>query len=70
MTSSAAVTRRWAPLRIFDKHEYTLKYVNEFGLELMPYDTGTRAFYMQGKRFLPRRRAALAARRVRAGRAA
>jgi monoamine oxidase len=27
--------------------------VREFGLELTPYDTGTRAFHMQGKRFLP-----------------
>ena len=40
-------------IRIFDSHEYTLKYVNEFGLELTPYDTGTRAFHMQGKRFRP-----------------
>jgi monoamine oxidase len=40
-------------IRIFESHEYTLKHVNEFGLELTPYDTGTRAFHMQGKRFLP-----------------
>jgi monoamine oxidase len=40
-------------VRIFDSHEYTLRYVNEFGLEITPYDTGTRAFYMEGKRFLP-----------------
>ena len=39
-------------VRIFETHEYTLRYVNEFGLELVPYDSGTRAFYMQGKRFL------------------
>jgi monoamine oxidase len=39
-------------VRIFDTHEHTLKYVNEFGLELTPYDTGTRAFYLRGKRFL------------------
>ena len=39
-------------VRIFETHEYTLKYVDEFGLELLPYDTGTRAFHMQGKRFL------------------
>jgi monoamine oxidase len=39
-------------IRIFESHEHTLKYVNEFGLELMPYDIGTRAFHMQGKRFL------------------
>jgi monoamine oxidase len=40
-------------IRIPESHEYTLKYVKEFGLELTPYDTGTRAFYLQGKRFLP-----------------
>lgn len=40
-------------IRIFETHEYTLKYVNEFGLELTPYDVGARAFHMQGKRFLP-----------------
>jgi monoamine oxidase len=40
-------------IRILDSHEYTLKYVKEFGLELTPFDTGTRAFHMQGKRFLP-----------------
>ena len=40
-------------IRIFDSHEYTLRYAREFGLELTPYDTGTRAFHMQGKRFLP-----------------
>jgi monoamine oxidase len=40
-------------IRIFDSHEFTLKYVSEFGLELRPYDTGTRAFHLQGKRFLP-----------------
>jgi monoamine oxidase len=39
-------------IRIFDSHEYTLRYVREFGLELTPYDTGTRAFHMEGKRFL------------------
>ena len=39
-------------IRIPESHEYTLKYVKEFGLELTPYDTGTRAFYLQGKRFL------------------
>jgi monoamine oxidase len=39
--------------RIFETHEYTLKYVDEFGLELTPYDEGTRAFHLQGKRFLP-----------------
>jgi monoamine oxidase len=40
-------------IRIFEAHEFTLRYVREFGLELTPYDTGTRAFHMQGKRFLP-----------------
>jgi monoamine oxidase len=40
-------------IRIFASHEYVLKYVKEFGLALTPYDTGTRAFHMQGKRFLP-----------------
>jgi monoamine oxidase len=40
-------------IRIFESHEFTRKYVSEFGLELTPYDTGTRAFHMQGKRFLP-----------------
>jgi monoamine oxidase len=40
-------------VRIFETHEYTLKYVKEFGLELQPYDSGTRAFHLQGKRFLP-----------------
>ena len=39
-------------IRIFESHEYTRRYVGEFGLELTPYDTGTRAFHMQGKRFL------------------
>ncbi|GLZ06791.1 hypothetical protein Acsp03_42570 [Actinomadura sp. NBRC 104412] len=39
-------------VRIFDTHEYTLRYVEEFGLELTPYDTGVRAFYLRGKRFL------------------
>jgi monoamine oxidase len=39
-------------IRILESHEYTLRYVAEFGLELIPYDTGTRAFHMQGRRFL------------------
>jgi monoamine oxidase len=39
-------------IRILESHEYTLRYIDEFGLELIPYDTGTRAFYMQGRRFL------------------
>jgi monoamine oxidase len=39
-------------VRIFETHEYTLSYVNEFGLELTPYDEGTRALYLQGRRFL------------------
>jgi monoamine oxidase len=40
-------------VRIFETHEYTMRYVNEFGLELLPYDTGTRAFHLRGRRFLP-----------------
>ena len=39
-------------VRIFETHEYTQKWVKAFGLELVPYDTGTRAFHLQGKRFL------------------
>ena len=39
-------------IRIPESHAHTRKYVNEFGLELIPYDTGTRAFYLQRKRFL------------------
>jgi monoamine oxidase len=38
-------------IRIIDANKYTLKYVEEFGLELIPYDTGMRAFFMRGKRF-------------------
>ena len=40
-------------VRIFDTHEYTQRYVKEFGLGLVPYGSGARAFYLQGKRFLP-----------------
>jgi monoamine oxidase len=40
-------------VRVFATHEHTLKYVDEFGLELTPYDSGARAFHMQGRRFLP-----------------
>jgi monoamine oxidase len=39
-------------VRIFESHQHTLRYVDEFGLELTPYDAGTRAFYLQGRRFL------------------
>jgi monoamine oxidase len=39
-------------IRIPESHEFTLKYVREFALGLTPYDSGTRAFHMQGKRFL------------------
>jgi monoamine oxidase len=39
-------------IRIFESHEYVRRYISEFGLELTPYDSGTRAFHMQGKRFL------------------
>jgi monoamine oxidase len=40
-------------IRVFETHEHTQAYVDEFGLELLEYDTGARAFHMQGKRFLP-----------------
>jgi monoamine oxidase len=40
-------------IRIFDSHEYTLRYAREFGLAVTPYETGARAFHMQGRRFLP-----------------
>jgi monoamine oxidase len=40
-------------IRIFDSHEYTIRYAREFGLAITPYDTGTRAFHQQGSRFLP-----------------
>jgi monoamine oxidase len=40
-------------IRIFESHKHVLKYVTTFGLELTPYDTGTRAFHLQGRRFLP-----------------
>ncbi len=39
-------------VRVLDTHEYTLRYIDEFGLELTPYDTGTRAFSMRDTRFL------------------
>jgi monoamine oxidase len=39
-------------VRITDVNEYTLRYVQEFGLDLIPYDTGTRAFHMRDRRFL------------------
>ncbi|WP_173123601.1 flavin monoamine oxidase family protein [Kibdelosporangium persicum] len=38
-------------IRIFETHEYTLKYVKEFDLALTPYDSGERAYFMQGERF-------------------
>jgi monoamine oxidase len=37
----------------FETHAYTNKYVQRFGLSLVPYDSGTRAFAMRGQRFLP-----------------
>jgi monoamine oxidase len=40
-------------IRIFETHEYTLKWVKEFNLDLTSYDSGMSAFFMQGKRFLP-----------------
>lgn len=39
-------------IRIFDTHEHTLAFVKEMGLPLRPYDSGTRAFHLQGRRFL------------------
>lgn len=42
-------------IRIFESHEYTLRYVRQFGLDLTPYDTGAHAFHLQGGRFLPPR---------------
>lgn len=39
-------------VRVIDTHEYTMKYIGEFGLQLTPYDSGTRAFYMRDQRFL------------------
>ena len=40
--------------RIFSTHAATLKYVNRFGLgPLVPYDAGTPAFYLRGRRFVP-----------------
>jgi monoamine oxidase len=40
--------------RIFSTHTATIKYVNLFGLgPLVPYDSGNRAFYMRGRRFMP-----------------
>jgi monoamine oxidase len=39
--------------RIFSTHAATLRYVNLFGLgPLLPYDSGNRAFYMRGQRFM------------------
>jgi monoamine oxidase len=40
-------------VRIFETHEHTLRHVAELGLELTPYDAGTRAFHLRGRRFLP-----------------
>ena len=42
-------------VRIFDSHSHTQSYVKEFGLELLPYDDGLRAFVLRGRRFLPPR---------------
>jgi monoamine oxidase len=39
-------------IRILESHKFTLRYVGEFGIELTPYDVGTRAFFMQRRRFL------------------
>lgn len=40
------------PVRTFETHEHTQKWVRAFGLEQVPYDTGTQAYHPQGKRFL------------------
>ena len=40
-------------VRIFDSHSHTQSYVKEFGLELLPYDDGLRAFVLRDRRFLP-----------------
>lgn len=39
-------------VRITDVNDYTLSYIRELGLELTPYDEGTRAFHLGGRRFL------------------
>jgi monoamine oxidase len=40
--------------RIFSTHTATLRYVDLFRLgPLVPYDSGNRAFYMRGRRFMP-----------------
>ncbi|MGW6282682.1 flavin monoamine oxidase family protein [Kribbella sp. NPDC055071] len=38
--------------RIFENHEFTNHYVDHFGLNLIPYDEGRRAFFIGGKRFV------------------
>jgi monoamine oxidase len=38
-------------VRIFETHTYTQKYIREFGLDVMPYDEGDRAFFLRGRRF-------------------
>lgn len=39
-------------VRIYDTHEWTHRYVQHFGLELAPFDSGQRAYFLEGKRFL------------------
>jgi len=40
--------------RIFSTHTATIKYVELFGLgPLVPYDSGSRAFYIRERRFMP-----------------
>lgn len=40
-------------LRIYGSHTYVHKYLTEFDLPLTPYDAGTTAYLLQGKRFVP-----------------
>jgi monoamine oxidase len=39
-------------VRITDVNAFTLKYVKQLGLELIPYDEGARAFHLRDRRFL------------------
>lgn len=34
--------------RVFETHDYTLEYVRELSLPLVPYDIGSGGFYGQG----------------------
>jgi monoamine oxidase len=39
-------------VRVPGTHAHTMKYIREFGLDVIPYDSGTRAFFLQDRRFL------------------